>query len=121
MLKRLSIAAAVFAVLILVAVLVFLRAAGPSDAAMLVPAETVFFASFSDLPRSVLRWQGTALAGIGREPEVKAFLEKPMAKLLANPGTDETGKILIGLKPGRIFLAVTGVATDRVDALVGFQ
>ena len=121
MLKRLSIAAAVFAVLILVAVLVFLRAAGPSDAAMLVPADTVFFASFSDLPRSVLRWQGTALAGIGREPEVKAFLEKPMAKLLANPGTDETGKILIGLKPGRIFLAVTGVATDRVDALVGFQ
>jgi len=121
MIKKLSVAAAVLAVLILVAVLLFRGAAGPSDAAMLVPADTVFYASLTDLPRSLLRWQGTSLAGIGREPEVKAFLEKPMAKLMANPGTGETSKILVGIKPGRIFLAVTGVTTDRVDALVGFQ
>ena len=121
MVKKLSIAASVLAVLILVAVLLFRRVAGPSDAAMLVPGDTVFFASFSDLPRSILRWQGTSLARIGSEPEVKAFLEKPVAWLLSNPGSDETGKILIGLKPGRIFLAVTGVTTERVDALVGFQ
>jgi hypothetical protein len=121
MIKKLSVAAAVLAVLILVAVVLFLREAGPSDAAMLVPEDTVFLASFSDLPRSFLRWQGTCLAKIGKEPEVKAFLEKPLAKLMANPGTDETGRILIGLKPGRMFVAVTGVTTERVDALVGFQ
>jgi len=121
MVKKLSIAAAVLAALILAAVLLFLRAAGPSDAAMLVPGDTVLFASFPDLPRSFLRWQGTSLAKIGNEPEVKAFLEKPMARLLLDPGADETGKILVGLKPGRIFLAVTGVTAERVDALVGFQ
>lgn len=121
MIKKLSIAAGVLAVLVLVAVLLFQRVAGPSDGAMLVPDSTVFYATFSDLPRSFLRWQGTCLARIGKEPEVKAFLEKPLARLMSNPGADETGKILIGLKPGRIFLAVTEVTTERFDALVGFQ
>jgi len=121
MIKKLLAAAAVLAVLILFAVVLFLRASGPSDAAMLVPEDTVFLASCSDLPRSFLRWQGTCLAKIGKEPEVKAFLEKPLAKLMANPGADETRKILIGLKPGRIFVAVTEIAADRLDALVGFQ
>ena len=121
MIKKLSVAAAVLALLTLVAVMLFLREAGPSDAAMLVPEDTVFLASFSDLPRSFLRWQGTCLAKIGKEPEVRAFLEKPMVKLMANPGTDETGRILVGLKPGRMFVAVTGVTTERVDALLGFQ
>jgi len=121
MIKKLSIAAAVLAVLILVAVVLFVKAAGPSDAAMLVPGDTVFLASFSDLPRSFLRWQGTCLAQIGKEPEVKSFLEKPLSKLMENPGADEAGKILIGLKPGRIFVAVTEITSERFDALVGFQ
>jgi hypothetical protein len=121
MIKKLLAAAAVLAVLILLAVVLFLRAVGPSDAAMLVPEETVFLASCSDLPRSFLRWQGTCLAKIGKEPEVRAFLEKPVSRLMANPGADETGKILLGLKPSRIFVAVTEVTADRMDALVGFQ
>jgi hypothetical protein len=121
MIKKLSIAAAVVAVLVLVAVLLFRRVSGPSDAAQLVPEDTVFFASFVDLPRSFLRWQGTCLARIGKEPEVKAFLEKPLSKLMSSGGADETGKILIGLKPGRLFVAVTGVTTERLDAMVGFQ
>jgi len=121
MLKKLSLAAAALAVLLLVAVLIFKHVAGPSDGSSLLPADTVFYASLTDLPRSALRWQGTALAGIGREPEMKAFLEKPFAKWLADPGAGEAGGILAGLKPGRIFIAVTGVASDRVDSVVGFQ
>ena len=121
MIKKLSIAAAVFVVLVLVAVLLFRQVAGPSDAATLVPADTVFFASLTDLPRSVIRWQGTSLAKIGSEPEVKAFLEKPLSQLLSKPGSGETGNLLAGLKPGRLFLAVTGITTHSADALVGFQ
>ncbi|MFA7344709.1 MAG: hypothetical protein WC003_10425 [Terrimicrobiaceae bacterium] len=121
MIKKLSVAAAVLGVFVLVAVTLFLRTAGPSDAAMLVPEDTVLLASFPDLPRSFLRWQGSCLAMIGKEPEVKAFLEKPLARLMAAPGADETGRILAGLKPGRIFVAVTRVTTERADALVGFQ
>jgi len=121
MFKKLFIAAAVIAVLLLVAVVVIQKVAGPSDGARLVPEDTVFFASFVDLPRSLFRWQSTSLAQIAKEPEVRAFLEKPMARLQADPGAGETGKILGGLKPGRIFVAVTEVTRDSVDALVGFQ
>ena len=121
MIKKLSVAAAVLAVAIIVAVLLFLRASGPSDAASLVPGNTVLLVSFNDLPRSIIRWQGTCLARLANEPDVRLFLEKPLAVLTSNQAADETGKILIGLKPGRVFVAVTDVRADRVDALVGFQ
>ncbi|MEI6033785.1 MAG: hypothetical protein WCS65_05840 [Verrucomicrobiae bacterium] len=121
MLKKLLLSAAVLAVLLVCAALIFQRVAGPSDGASLLPAETVLYASLTDLPRSALRWRGTALAEIGREPEVNAFLEKPLSKWLSDPGAGEAGGILSGLKPGRIFFAVTKVASDRVDVAVGFQ
>ncbi len=121
MFKKLSIAAALLAILILAAVFIFQRVAGPADGATLVPEDTIFFASFPDFPRSFFRWQSSSLAKILSEPEVKAFLEKPLARLQADPGAGETGRILGGLKPGRIFLAVTGVSKDSLDALVGFQ
>lgn len=121
MIKKLSLAAAALAVLIVVAVLIFLRSTGPSNPAELIPEDTVFYVSANDLPRSFLRWQGTALAALGKEPEVKAFLEKPLAMLASQNGVDETGRILAGLKPGRIFLAVTGLTTKTLDALIGFQ
>ena len=121
MIKKLSIAAGVLAVVLVVAVLLFLRTSGPSDAAALLPEDTVLLASFNDLPRSFLRWQGTCLAKLVKEPEVRAFLEKPMTVLTSNPAADETGTILAGLKPGRVFVAVTAVTTGKVDSLVGFQ
>lgn len=70
----------VLAVLVLVAGSAFwiLRGtAGPTDAAVLLPAETVFLASLPDLPRTASRWPKTILAKIGAEPEMKAFLERP--------------------------------------------
>lgn len=121
MFKKLSIAVLVVAVGIFVAVLVFHRFAGPSDAALLVPEETVLFASFSDLPRSFLRWQGTCLAKIGTEPDVKAFLEKPLANLQSSAGAGDAGKQIFGLKPGRIFAAVTNLTTGSVEGIIGFQ
>ncbi|MEI6279005.1 MAG: hypothetical protein WCQ16_06440 [Verrucomicrobiae bacterium] len=121
MLKKLSLAAALLAVLLFLAVLIFRRVAGPTDGASLLPADTVFYASLTDLPRSMLRWQGTALAEIGRASAVKAFLEKPLSNWMSDPGTGEAGGILAGLKPTRLFFAVTGLSSNRVDAVVGFQ
>jgi len=121
MLKKLFLSAALLAVLLVLAFLIFQRMAGPADGASLLPADTVFYAALTDLPRSALRWQGTALAGIGREPEVKAFLEKPLAKWLSDPGAQEAGGVLTGLKPVRVFLAMTGVSASRTDGVVGFQ
>ena len=73
----------IFVILLVVLVLVtasalwIMRGAGPSDAAALLPAETVAFASLPDLPRTASRWPKTTLAKIGAEPEMKAFLESP--------------------------------------------
>lgn len=121
MIKKLSIAAAVVAVGLVVAVVLFVRAGGPSDGARLVSAEAVAFFSLNDLPRSFIRWQGTALAQIGKEPEVKAFLERPVSQMVGSPGAGETGSVLAGLKPARGFVAVGSVSAERTDALLGFQ
>ncbi len=121
MIKKLAIGVAVLIVLIGIGLLVLRQVAGPADGATLLPPETVLYASLTDLPRSVLRWQGTSLAEISREPEVKAFLEKPLGRLQADPGSGEAGGILGGLKPTRLFLGITAISSDRTEAIIGFQ
>lgn len=121
MIRKLTIAAAVIAALIFIGVLIFKRETGPSDAATLVPPETVAFVNFPDLPRTFLRWKGSALGAIGREADVKAFLEKPLRKLMADPGASEANSLLAALRPGNIFLAVTRITADETRTLVGFQ
>lgn len=112
-----------FAVLFVIAVSAFWiwRNMGVSDAAVLLPADTVALASLPDLPRSAFRWPQTALAKIGVEPEMKAFLEKPFQYLTKNKGGDDAGAILWDLKPGRIFAAVTSVSSKESGMLIGFQ
>jgi len=97
------------------------RAMGVTDAAVLLPANTVAFASLPDLPRTLLRWPQTTLAKIGVEPEMKAFLEKPLAYLTQNQGGEEASGLLIQLKPGRIFAAAVSVSSNDAAILVGFQ
>jgi hypothetical protein len=121
MLKKILMVLAVLAVLVVAAVFGLRYIAGPSNGASMLPAGTVFYASLNDIPRSALRWQGSALAQIGREPEVRAFLEKPLARLEADAGAGEAGGILSALKPTQIFVAATGVSARRSDFVVGFQ
>ncbi len=111
------------AILIVIAgsVLWVLRGMGVSDAALLLPAETVAMASLPDLPRSFLRWPQTTLAKIGVEPQLKAFLEQPFKYLTQQQGGDEAAGILWSLKPGRIFAASVGVSSKDAAILVGFQ
>jgi hypothetical protein len=98
-----------------------LKDSGPADAAELVPAETVAFACIPDLPRTASRWPKTTLAKIGAEPEVQAFLERPLQYLTGDHGGNEAAGILWKLKPGRIFGAVISVTSNDATALVGFQ
>lgn len=97
-----------------------LRTLGPANPASFLPAGTVFYAALPDLPRTALRWPKTALAKLSADPEVKAFLEKPLAKL-GEEGQGEAGEILMALKPGRIFAAVTEMTERGPEWLVGFQ
>ena len=97
------------------------RSMGVTDAALLLPAETVILASLPDLPRSLIRWPQTTLAKIGAEPEMKAFLEQPFQYLTKKQGGDEASGVLLSLKPGRIFAAAVSVSAHDAATLIGFQ
>ena len=108
-------------VLIVASALWILRATGPTDAAALLPADAVALASLPDLPRTTSRWPKTILAKIGAEPEMKAFLERPVQYLTKDRGGNEAAGILWQLKPERIFAAVVSVNSNDAAFLVGFQ
>lgn len=98
------------------------RMIGITDAAVLLPAQTVLLTSLPDLARTaIVRWPGTSLAKIAGEPEFKAFLEKPLSQLSNNKGGSEAGDILLKLKPGRLFAAITSINPQQANVLVGFQ
>ncbi|HEY5705262.1 MAG TPA: hypothetical protein VIS96_06785 [Terrimicrobiaceae bacterium] len=117
----------IFVILLIVLALItasavwIMRSAGPADAAALLPAETVALASLPDLPRSASRWPKTTLAKIGAEPEMRAFLERPLQYLAKDRGGDEAAGILWKLKPGRIFAAVVSLSSKESALLVGVQ
>lgn len=117
-----ALVAVIAAILAVLAALFYLKESiGPSDAAALAPEDAVLFVNLSNLPRTAVRWNETALAKIAAEPDVQAFLEKPLARLMADPGGNEAGKILSQLKPSNIFFAVAGESAESAEALVGFQ
>lgn len=114
--------AAVILVLLLVLLGVgvwFWKSLGASDAARLLPQGTVVLVSLPDTVRTAMRWPSTTLAKIGVEPDIRAFLEKPFARIGQGGGGDEAAKILVDLKPTRLFFAVTSV--KETAAVVGFQ
>ena len=119
--KKIFLLMALAAVLLFGGVVIFLRTGGPSDAASLASADSILFVNIPNTPRSAIRWGNTALAKIGREPEMKAFLEMPLANVQALPGSKEAQELLISLKPATLFLSITKDASDQASALLGFQ
>jgi len=93
---------------------------GVTDSAEIVPADAVAFVAFPDLVQSGIRWNQTALAKIGAEPTIRAFLERPLG-LVGQGGMDEAIGILSRLKPGRIFAALYSLNESGGAALLGFQ
>ena len=87
----------------------------------LVPAETIFFAQLPDLRRTAERWPKTALAQIGEEPEVKAFLAKPRATAPQMKLWDEKIAQLYRVAPGEAFIAVTSIEGNEPRFIAGFS
>ena len=72
-----------------------------------LPGGTILFEDMPDLHRTADRWPATALAQIIDEPEMQAFLERPMGRL---PGRAEIDRRLAQARqidPTHFFLAVT--------------
>lgn len=87
----------------------------------LVPAETIFFAHLPDLRRSAERWPQTALAQIGREPEVQAFLEKPRTQTPEWKQFDERLAQVAKIIPGEAFVAVTSIDGNQPRFVAGIS
>ncbi|MGC3988360.1 MAG: hypothetical protein QM796_01500 [Chthoniobacteraceae bacterium] len=85
----------------------------------LVPADTIFFAQVSDIPRSEDRWKGTEIAQILAEPAMQDFLKKPLgsAPKQSQQAQDDWGKI----QPVRGYLALTKLNGNLPVASAGFE
>lgn len=95
--------------------------AGSRAAASLVGADTVVLLELPDIRGSADRWNGTALAAIAREPEVAAFLERPLEALR---GTFDTGSWfgpLAEVDATNAFLAVGSLGQPMPTVLGGFR
>ncbi|MCX6963369.1 MAG: hypothetical protein NTZ08_13130, partial [Verrucomicrobia bacterium] len=119
--KKITIGLVIVALLILGGVVLFKRSGGESQAAALAPEDTVVFVNIPNIPRTGFRWIGTALAQIAADPEMQAFLELPLKNLKESPTTGEASGVLVGLKPGNVFLAATHADGQGAQGLMGFQ
>ncbi len=97
------------------------RSAGANDTPSLLPEQTVAFVSLPDISRSKLRWPNTSLALIGAEPEMKAFLEKPLQYLNKANAMGEAKAMIDKLDLRQVFIAAVGVSAKESSILVGFQ
>ncbi len=96
------------------------RTFGAVNSALYLPEDTVVYLTVTDTMRTAQRWQETDLMRIAKEPAVHEFLKKPLEKL-GKMGKGEAEEILNGLKPLRIFWAVTSVRSTDVSWVGGFQ
>lgn len=119
--KKFIIGLAVAGILVLLGVLVFKRSGGPSQAAALAPGDSVAFVNIPNIPLTGFRWTRCALAKIAAEPEVRAFMELPLKRVLETPGADKTGDLLGKLKPGNVFLSVLEETAGAPRLLAGVQ
>ncbi|MDB6155682.1 MAG: hypothetical protein JWL90_4135, partial [Chthoniobacteraceae bacterium] len=88
-------------------------------ASELAPAETLFFAQLPDLARTRDRWLKTALADLWREPEMEAFMEKPLAKMAHDSTWQARLDHLVRLRPREMFIAVTSIDGPTPRFVVG--
>ena len=72
-----------------------------------LPGGTILFEDMPDLHRTAERWPETALAQIIDEPEVQAFLERPLSEIPHRQELDQRLAQLGRIDPLHFFLAVT--------------
>jgi len=102
-------------IFVVVTLIVFwkLGRSGPRTAAELLPSTTIALIEAPDLPATLAHWNESVLSKLSKEPEVVAFLQRPLGRLYETSGwlsntmslaaaTDLLSKI----QPGRFFAAL---------------
>ncbi len=72
-----------------------------------LPADTQLLLSVPDLNGTLSDWKSTDLYKIWMEPEVQAFLARPLSKLPAHTGFDDVLGKIVHLAPTNLFVAVS--------------
>lgn len=121
--KKLLIIALIFAVLAISGGIYWKRTRTPfvSRGAELAPADAIFFAHLPNLHRTQQRWKFTALSQLWHEPEMQAFLEKPIAKMNAETSWVAQFERWQGLEISEAFLAVTSIDGPEPRFVAGFS
>lgn len=88
-----------------------------------LPSGTLILLSAPDPARTAADWKTTDLYKIWSEPEVKAFLEKPLSLLPSNPNFGATLAQAARVEPKNLFIALTSLEEKegRPHLLAGFQ
>jgi hypothetical protein len=102
-------ALAVLCVLVIGAVIVLILSRSRShpdiDGAALVGSDMELLIQLRDIDRSLENWKATSLAKIIAEPEMQAFLQKPLSKVRPKTEFPLDTKAFIAARPGAAFLA----------------
>lgn len=87
----------------------------------ILPRETLAFVHVPDFKRAREQWRETDIYKLWREPEVQAFLDKPLARMQHGAGAEERMLQLerIGMKDA--FIAVLSWRNDAATIVGGFR
>ena len=88
-----------------------------------LPKETLLFLSVPDLNQTIADWKTTDLYKIWTEPEVQAFLAKPLSQLPTDARVNDTLARIPKLEPKNAFIALTSLdeKTNQPHLVAGFQ
>ncbi len=97
--------------------------AGSTAAIAYLPADTLVLLAVPDLNKTCADFKGTDLYKIWSEPEVQAFLEKPLSKLPPHAEWDDAFVRAQKLGLTNLFVAVTSLdeASNEPHVVAGFQ
>jgi len=121
--KKLSLPLTIL-VLVVLGGLIWTQRGGSSHTlqpAALLPARTILLAELPDVVASRERWKTTALAAIFAEPEVRAFLERPLSPLAKKAHSSDTLALFLAVKPRQAFTAVVDFEGKMPTIAAGFR
>ncbi len=100
-----------------------LDARAASAAAGYLPADTLLLLALPDPGQTVQDWKTTDLYKIWTEPQVQAFLAKPLTKIPPDKELNDTLAQIGRLDPKNLFVAVTSLddKNNQPHLIAGFQ
>jgi hypothetical protein len=85
-----------------------------------VPADAVVSLAVPDVKRARAAWKTSSIYQIWLEPEMQAFLTKPLAKLPQSPELNTLLDKLEAVEARNVFISLISLTSDRPQLVAGF-